>query len=57
MNANDRFALELGRCLVRALIAEQQLSIAREEIESLLRRMETSDDPDVEEGKDEPRAA
>lgn len=32
MNANDRFALELGRALVRALIAEAALAEAKAQL-------------------------
>lgn len=35
MNANDRFALELGRALIRALVAEAELEQVSAELEEL----------------------
>jgi HAMP domain-containing protein len=43
MNTNDRFALELGRALVRALVAEAQLEQALIEIENLKSKLEDTD--------------
>lgn len=35
MTPNDRFALELGRAIVRALIAESELDILKNKIKEL----------------------